>query len=364
MISDDARGNEDEDALTILVPTYRNDAKARRVLAGLAALVAASQGRMRLVVGDNSQDAQKHEFLWRLAEWSPGLIDIHCRPQRISGQMNLLDLFGKSASGILMFHADDDYVSDDYMVRAHEILRQDPGVSAAYTSYIVSKGGSILTVPRTAPQLDQASPVERLVENHNCWGGYNLLFYSVFRKRSLEGTVAFLNACPIEAPFHDWWFSYAMVCSGSVRNAAAGQILYAAEGTHEMGGNDSVAHYAALGLPPIVSHLQLLFTAAEGACFFLGTYSPLAQAANRQACAQFMLDLNIGIAVERFRQSDLPALGIQGEVLRQLTTVFLAGNWIALESLIDFLHLVLAQTNADLADRYRGFLNDAMRIPA
>ncbi|MGJ7607493.1 hypothetical protein ACSFA7_24380 [Variovorax sp. LT1R20] len=352
------------DALTILVPTYRNDAKARRVLAGLAALVAGSEGRMRLIVGDNSQNPQKHEFLWRLAEWSPGLIDIHCRPQRISGQMNLLDLFGKSASGILMFHADDDYISDDYMVRAHEILQQDPGVSAAYTSYIVSKGGSILTVPQTAPQLDQASPVERLIENHNCWGGYNLLFYSVFRKRSLEGTVAFLNACPIEAPFHDWWFSYAMVCGGSVRNAAVGQILYAAEGTHEMGGNDSVAHYAALGLPPIVSYLQLLFTAAEGACFFLGRYSPLSDAGGRQACAQFMFETNIRIAIARLRQSDLPALGIEGEVLQQLTTVVLNNDWLTLESTIDFLHLVLARTRVDLADRYRDFLTDALKIPA
>lgn len=362
MTFDNARGNED--ALTILVPTYRNDAKARRVLAGLAALVAASEGRMRLAVGDNSQDPHKHEFLRRLAEWSPSLIDIHCRPKRISGQMNLLDLYGRSASGILMFHADDDYISDDYMVRAHEILRQDPGVSAAYTSYIVSKGGAILTVPQTAPQLDQASPVERLIENHNCWGGYNLLFYSVFRKRSLEGTVAFLNACPIEAPFHDWWFSYAMVCSGSVRNAAVGQILYAAEGTHEMGGNDSVAHYAALGLPPAVSHLQLLFTAAEGACFFLGKYSPLADAGARHACAQFMFENNIRIATARLKQSHLPGLGIEGEVLQQLTTVVLNHDWLTLEKTIDFLHLVLARTRTDLADRYRNFLNDAMRIPA
>ena len=362
MISDDANGNDD--ALTILVPTYRNDARARRVLAGLAALVAGSEGRMRLVVGDNSQNPQKHEFLWRLAEWSPGLIDIHCRPQRISGQMNLLDLFGKSASGILMFHADDDYISDDFMVRAHEALRQDPRISAAYTTYIVSKGGSTMAVPEYAPQLDQVSPVERLIENHRCWGGYNLLFYSVFRKRSLDGTVGFLNACPIEAPYHDWWFSYAMVCSGSVRNAGAGQILYAAEGTHEMGGNDSVAHYAALGLPPVVSHLQLVFTAVEGACFFLGKYSPLANAVERQACAQFMFENNIRIAVARLRQSDLPALGISGELLQQLTTVILANDWLTLESAIDFLHLVLAGTHVDLADRYRGFLNDAMRIPA
>lgn len=352
------------DALTILVPTYRNDAKARRVLAGLAALVAASEGRMRLIVGDNSQNPQKHEFLWRLAEWSPELIDIHCRPRRISGQMNLLDLFGKSASEILMFHADDDYISDDYMVRAHEILRQDPGVSAAYTSYIVSKGESILVAPQAPPQLDQVSPVERLVENHNCWGGYNLLFYSVFRKCSLEGTVAFLNACPIEAPFHDWWFSYAMVCGGSVRNAAVGQILYAAEGTHERGGRDSLAHYAALGLPPVVSHLQLLFTAAEGACFFLGKHSPLSDAAERRACAQFVFETNIGIAIAQLRQSDLPALGIEGEVLQQLITVILNNDWLTLESTIDFLHLVLAQTKVDLADRYRSFLNDTMKIPA
>jgi len=113
-----------------------------------------------------------------------------------------------------------------------------------------------------------------------------------------------------------------------------------------------------------VSYLQLLFTAAEGACFFLGRYSPLSDAGGRQACAQFMFETNIRIAIARLRQSDLPALGIEGEVLQQLTTVILNNDWLTLESTIDFLHLVLARTRVDLADRYRDFLNDALKIPA
>ena len=128
--------------LAILVPTYRFDSRARNTL---AATVSLASEEVAVLIGDNSENADKWDYLDKLGALHSN-IHIHRHKRNIGAARNWRFLLDQTPLAYYLFVGDDDSFTTPYVESAMQLLDENEDASAAAGRFVmVTTANNILT---------------------------------------------------------------------------------------------------------------------------------------------------------------------------------------------------------------------------
>jgi hypothetical protein len=266
--------------LTILVPTYRFDARARHTLAATAAL---ASDEVAVVIADNSEDRGKHEFLRMLRRLHPN-VHVFCHERNIGALGNWEFLFRQAVLDYYLFIGDDDLCSPPYVESAMRLLDQHADATAAAGAFVMLTSTNQMMRANGARTEDSA--YQRCVSFPI--GGGNSLPNSMARRPAAQPFIDYARGHPLRASFFDWMMSYSLLAQGKYQVENQGLYLY--DITNWEGGEacwkSNAKFYVAAGLPDAFTWLHELYWAVEFAHYFRGIHSPISDRRQSDDCAR------------------------------------------------------------------------------
>ncbi|HBF30679.1 hypothetical protein [Rhizobium sp.] len=195
--------------LSIAIPTRRSLEQSRFSIE--SALIYADKCNARVIISDNSQDADK-------ARWLSGLganvTYLHSTAQ--DATLNLINALEHVTTPFVMPFADDDaiYRLDDQQPMNLVDLASDVVCVRPRTFTWIDEGGVIGGHDFI---IDEATPAKRIRQYSLRHGGNNSLYYSIFRSDLFVKVFnIFHRSNPLRAGFSDWCLVYALIASGKV----------------------------------------------------------------------------------------------------------------------------------------------------
>jgi hypothetical protein len=266
--------------LSILVPTYRFDARCRYTLAALAAM---ASDEIKVLIGDNSGNKAKWDFLRRLRGLHSN-VEIFCHKENIGAGRNWRFLLNQSRLPFYIFVGDDDVCTPDYIEASLRAMVSHDDASAAAGRFLMSTStGALVTANR---ERLEGSPAERCV-NFRIGGG-NGIPNSMARRSAIEPYLAYAANHPLKASFFDWMMAYVLLAQGKYYTFDRGIYLY--DSSNWDSGNaywvNNAKFYLAAGLPESFTWFHELYWAIELVHFFRGSYWPVDDPEQRYECAR------------------------------------------------------------------------------
>lgn len=267
--------------LAILVPTYRFDSRARHTLAATASL---ASEEIAVLIGDNSENADKCDFLNKLSKLHSN-IHIFCHNKNIGVFSNTRFLFDRATLPHYMFLGDDDFCTPLYVESGIRLLEQHADATAASGPFIMVTSANKMV--RGNSSRTEATPYERCT-NFPIGGG-NSLPASMARRSAIEPFLDYVQGHPLKASFFDWLMSYTLLAKGKYYAEDQGCYLYDASNWEngEACWKNNAKSYVAAGLPESFTSFHELYWAIEFVHFFRGAYSPVTDPQQSMDCARF-----------------------------------------------------------------------------
>ncbi len=276
--------------LALIIPTYRWNALARDILTQAAAI---GSDDIRVHIGDNSADGDKHAFLAQLAARSTN-VAVTCHPRNLGADPNWLFLVKAQTAPYICMAADDDFFGAPYFRAALAILDDDPGcatasglhVSIAHATKVAGKAAALYT----PAERREADPLERIRR----YNGENSICYAVSKRAMVRGFAGFVEANPLPCPFYDYMLAFHLLSTGTYRLDRGGFAYVYDHSNWRL--NDSfissnMRWYKGYGLPEAFGYLTRLHWAVVAVHFFSSTFrAPDLAAARAEAIVSYLFD--------------------------------------------------------------------------
>lgn len=195
--------------LAILMPTYRFDEMARQALQLAAGI---GDDEICVLIGDNSENPEKHQFLRDLAARSRN-VEVTCHPKNIGAFANWMFLIESRETEFVTLAADDDAFTSSYFKAGLRLISADADCSAASGLHIgIATGSDVPDLYAPAQRLE-SSPLARIERYH----GQNPMAYAIVRKSVLKGFADYIRAHPISVSFSDYLLTFHLLSIGTYK---------------------------------------------------------------------------------------------------------------------------------------------------
>src|SRR5437764_3550211 len=148
----------------LLVPTYRWNSYVRGYMGYLASVIQDAALDVRLHIGDNSCDPEKHAFLSHLKSHN---VVLHLHATNVGLYPNLLHLFKHSTGEYILTLSDDDWIHPDGFVQA-EFLAGNPACSSCVGYFAAVPPVSTNGITCFDNRFMDPDPIRRAVDYVRC----------------------------------------------------------------------------------------------------------------------------------------------------------------------------------------------------
>ena len=230
---------------TICIPSNRKLAEALEPL--WSAINYARDAGMKVVIADNSGDAEKKDYFSGV----PGHVT-YLPDSPSHGMENLVSALRKAESEFILILGDDDYLNFAEGGRPFDFSALDADVVGVkpYIELLDGKGGISAT---DTFSLDETNAAARVLQYTRKAGKANTTFYSFFRRDVLMSVhETYLAHHPMLPGYSDWALVYALAASGRIVHDPQTVLRYnnARWDDMETAGENVDRFYADVGLPP------------------------------------------------------------------------------------------------------------------
>lgn len=270
---------------SILIPTHRTDESSYIGLETMCLF--AGKKDLHVRIADNSTNAEKHVFLRSLAAKNEN-ISLYLHSKNIGALNNFIYLMDQSIDDEwIHMAADDDILTWGGVSNSMDLAQKEPTAAAVTGHSIALQHNGLLSAEKH--EYLQKLPSERLQHWFTPYS-WNLLHYSLIRRKSIQPWIDFVKLHPLQAPFFDFLLTASVVASGPVYHHHKGAYLWHSDNwdSPEKNLQSKVNAYQAFDLNQEFIWLSDMQFAVETASFFLGQHSPIQDTNQRQACAQIM----------------------------------------------------------------------------
>jgi glycosyl transferase family 2 len=346
--------------LDLLLPTYRWGPYVRGYLSYLASLVHDDAYDLRLHVGDNSCNPEKHAFLQTLE--SPR-VKLYLHSANIGVHPNLVHLFTHSTGELVQILGDDDWIHPASFASV-AFLEQNPEFSSC--------AGFFAGIPPVRSQgiacFDDRFAVPDAVARSIDYAKYvleetdiNWLALAVHRRSVISVYIDYTNANPFPFYFRDQLLSQIALLSGPVKGIREGFMFYNVRRSEEMPAHvrNFKTGLKEMGLAAWLYEYYDYLLACEYAAVYLYRGVPEAVFSNRVADADLAFATLFKRFEKRYRnaphayEKHFARAGIRDpmhSVLHRQSAM------VGLRSLA----AICARINAGTGERYAGFLRREM----
>jgi len=267
--------------LSILLPTNRHGPVT---ISRIAQACSWAGPKIQVIVRDNSGNADKRALLPHFRREHCEIISVDpCEPLE-----NYSELLRLAKGDFIFCMSDDDQCVDRAILALPELIERsggDPTVAAVTGAYALEspQGTAVISYK----DVDSDNPAAR-VAGYLSFGGPNMLFYSVLRRKIAERVLDFMKAMPVYLSFHDQVLCLLYLLSGKYIKLQ--RLFYVYDigvwGSRETAQKRDVDFYRAAGLDPAVNKLHWLLAGFEGAAMIMNaTEFPAYPMQQRQAIA-------------------------------------------------------------------------------
>lgn len=272
--------------LAILLPTFRWTTTARSII---GAMIGVASAEVAVLIADNSENPEKHQFLQDIGRINPYVIAI-AHDKNIGAANNFYYLLDWSKNiEFTAIMADDDWMSPTYFVDAYKTLLENPTANAAEAGTTFVDFGNGELIKSNQPSMRGQTAIERMAQ----WNGFagRVTMYNTSRRATVEAALQFLQT----TPFHGMTlledlFELNRLATGDFLSVS-GQgcfVHYPAHDSHS--GDSNQRYYNSLykeaGLQYQFVYFAELTTAIQCAMFLMGKYSPIIDPVQKAMCGQ------------------------------------------------------------------------------
>jgi hypothetical protein len=218
--------------LDLLLPTYRWGGYVRAYIGYLAAIIEDTSIDVRLHIGDNSCNPEKHDFLRSIAS---SKIALHLHPVNVGVHPNVTHLFKHSAGEFVQLLGDDDWIHPTCFAHA-AFLERNPDCSAC-------AGFFAAVPPENSDRLECfndrfmiSDPVGRAIDYVQfvlSESGVNWLALGTHRRSTMALYIEYTERNPFQFHFRDQVLSQIALLLGPVKGLREGFQYYNVRGPEE-----------------------------------------------------------------------------------------------------------------------------------
>lgn len=274
--------------LAILLPTFRWTPTARSII---GAMVGVAGAEVAVLIADNSENPEKHQFLQDINRINPHVITVF-HEKNIGAQHNFYYLLDWSKNvEFVAIMADDDWMSPTYFVDAYKTLLDNPEANAAEAGTTFIDFGDGELIKSNQPSMCGQTPIERI--RH--WNGFagRITMYNTSRRATLEAALQFLRTSPLHGMilFEDV-FELSRLATGDFLSVS-GRGCFVHYPALDSRAGDATQRYYDLLYKDVGLHYQFVYftgltTAIQCALFLMGNYSPISDPVQKAICGQYV----------------------------------------------------------------------------
>jgi len=237
--------------LDVLLPTYRWNSYVRGYIRYLDSIVSDSEVSLRLHIGDNSCNSDKHSFLRGLN--NPN-IQVHLNETNVGAYANFQNLFFRSDGDFVLSIGDDDWIHPDVFAHAAFLAENSQcsacvGVLAAFPPRMNAAGACF------DDRFMGADAVKRALDyiRYSLWEhDVNWLALATHRRSTLTIYLEYAKRHPFNLYFRDQMLSQIALLTGPVKGLRHGISVYKNRPADELRGHlENIAGSVDdMGLPP------------------------------------------------------------------------------------------------------------------
>jgi glycosyltransferase involved in cell wall biosynthesis len=254
----------------LLLPTYRWSSYVRGYIGYLASVIKDTGLDLRLHVGDNSCNSEKHAFLSGLRSQN---VVLHLHPTNVGLYPNLLHLFNHSTGDFVLTLGDDDWIHPDGFAHAR-FLEENPACSACfgYFAAVPPTSGSGMTC--FDDRFMDADPIRRAIDYIRCslWEqGVNWLAFGMHRRKVMALYIEYTGKHPFKFWFRDQMLSQIALLTGPAKGLPKGFTYYRTRTREEVSAQVKIECKALedTGLPAWLHNYYYYWLACEYATLYL-----------------------------------------------------------------------------------------------
>ncbi len=223
----------------ILIPTKRWNAYTRAFFSYMASIVTYSDLELQLHIGDNSLDADKHQFLNSLVNER-----VHVYPHEtdLGAYGNLSFLIQNSHSPYVQLFGDDDWIHADWYENIHyfQEMPELSGVIGALLCY-PSENKHVVQPGDRFMQADGVARARDFILYMLNEIGVNIQAFSIRRREDFQIFSNYLDQHPFHYQFHDQLLSQIGLLRGPMKGVNNGLIVYNTK--HDAISSGAMANY-------------------------------------------------------------------------------------------------------------------------
>lgn len=255
----------------------------------IGSMLGIANDEVAVLIADNSENSEKHEFLRKIRGINPNIIAI-AHKKNIGAQNNfsyLMEWCQDTEFCAIM--ADDDWMSPTYHIDAFQLLRNNSGTSCAEvgSTFVDMGDGKLVNVSQQA--MLGLAPIERIRQ----WSAIaaRATMYNASRRATLENAIQYLKTSPLHGLTlsEDLWELNRLALGDFIAQPGQGSFVhYPAHGSRI--GDATQRYYDLLckdlGLQYPFVFFTGLSTAIQCALFLTGSLSPLGDGNQKILCSQ------------------------------------------------------------------------------
>lgn len=357
--------------LAILIPTVRWNDSTRGLI---ASTIGTANEEIAVLIGDNSENAEKQEFLRKISGINKNIISVSHK-KNIGATDNLCFLLDWCKDiEFVAVTGDDDWMTSCYYPNALDVLKKNPSASCceAGTSFVDFGDGIPLEISQ--PSMIGTSMLERLTK----WSAIvaRVTMYSASRRNSIQAAVDFQKKTPLHGltMAENLWELNRLAVGDFIREPANSCFVhYPAHGSNQ--GNPKQRFYNLLCKDAGLSYSALDFmdlcSAIQCALFLMGNLSPLSDPEEKFFCGQKVFrHIYTEQFIKKFQDSEhkrrtsenITELRLRNRLLEHITPPFSESPILTEEVLSLFIELMgyFQEENhtSNLAQRLRDFFDE------
>ncbi|UCV23791.1 glycosyltransferase [Ferribacterium limneticum] len=272
--------------LAVLIPSVRWNANTRGLI---ASTIGTANEEVAVLIGDNSENKEKKEFLRKISEINNNIISVS-HTKNIGATDNLCFLLDwcKDVEYVAVT-GDDDWMTSCYYPNALETLKQNPSASCCETGTAFVDFGDGRPFEISQPSMTGTTMMQRLTK----WDAViaRVTMYSASKRSAIQAAVDFQKMTPLHGltMAENLWELNRLAVGDFLRVPATSYFIhYPAHGSNQ--GNPTQRFYnllcrdAGLAFPAL--DFMDLCSAIQCALFLMGKLSPLPNTEERFACGQ------------------------------------------------------------------------------
>ena len=272
--------------LAILIPSVRWNAKSRALL---ASCVGIANEEIAVLIGDNSENPEKKDFLRKLRKINQNIISVS-HTKNIGAFNNFFFLLDWCKD--IEFYAligDDDWMTPCYYPDALEILKKNPHVSCCEAGTALADFGDGKHLSISQPSMTGSNMPQRL-KNWNAVVA-RITAYHASRRSTIQSALDFQKTTPIYGltMIENLWELNRLAKGDFISTPAPSYFIhYPATAAHQ--GDINSRFYNLLckdiGLSASALDFMDLSSAIQCALFLMGKLSPIGELTEKKTCGQ------------------------------------------------------------------------------